>query len=447
MSRYFTININSGTSPGPYTIYYNTIGLGNIATIYPSGLPAENLTLLQLQTGVIVTAPVDIVDLYLYNVSCETNQKFQIPQIAVTYPDICITVQNITLGINDQYQFTYNNNIVNGKPQYQTYDGYLLNWNLNGYWEFITYPGVVQLQSNDADNIPDSNWGAVGSGAKDYIITTQQGLCEQIPLPSNLTLTQINPTCIISTNGSINATANGGSGGWTYSLSGLLYNNTTGVFTSLGTGQYTIYAKDSNGQVISQTITLTAQPTINFSVIGTASVNNLPTVGNMRYYLVTVNYDTSQIPVGVTMTFDYKMVYNLIYFEPRFATFDTTQHYITKNGNPITISNGPTTPYVVGQDIGCEPLTPYYSYSRLDSYISSGVSLINGDVFTISIIYGIDTKTNGDSILNSTNTAICQTAAWVISNSLIENVVLSCECCNYISINPNIPLTIQNYEI
>jgi len=446
MSRYFTININSGTSPGPYTIYYNTIGLGNIATIYPSGLPAENLTLTQLQTGVIVTAPVDIVDLYLYNVLCETNQKFQIPQIAVTYPDICITVQNVNLGINDQYQFTYSNNTINGKPQYQTYNGYLLNWNLNGYWEFVTYPGPVLIQSNDADNIPDSNWGAVGPSAKDYIITTQQGLCEQIPLPSRLTLTKISPICEVSTNGSINATANGGSGGWTYSLNGLLYNNTTGVFTSLGTGQYTIYAKDLNGQVISQTITLTAQqPYTTFTIAGTSTVTNLPTVGNMRYYLATVNYDTSQIPVGVTMTFDYKMVYNLYYTEPGLATFDTTQHYITKNGNPISISNGPTTPFVMGQRGPCASPTPYYIYGGLDSYISSGINLVNGDVFTINIIYGIDTKTNGSVDINSTT--ICVTIGYVYLNSLIENVVLSCECCDDVVINPNIASTSQNYEI
>ena len=446
MNRYFTININSGTSPGPYTIYYNTIGSGNIATIYPSGLPAENLTLTQLQTGVIVTAPVDIVDLYLYNVVCETNQQFQIPQIAVTYPDICITVQNVNLGINDQYLFSYNYNTVNGKPEYGTFDGYLLNWNTNGYWEFITYPGSVRLQSNDADNVPDSNWGAVGSNAKDYVIIAQQGICDKLSLPGKLTLTQINPTCEINTDGSINATANGGSGGWTYSLSGLLYNNTTGVFTSLGTGQYTIYAKDSAGQVISQTITLTAQPYTTILFTGTGNVTNLPTVGNMRYYLATVNYDTSQIPVGVTMTFDYKMVYNMIYGEPGFATFDTTQHYITKNGNPISISIGTTTPFVAGQNIGCEPLTPNYLYSGFDSYTSSGINLVNGDVFTVSIIYGIDTKTNGISFTNSTNTQICETAGFVVLNSLIENVILSCNCCNYRVINPIIPGTSQNYE-
>jgi hypothetical protein len=218
------------------------------------------------------------------------------------------------------------------------------------------------------------------------------------------------------------------------------------VFTSLGIGQYTVYAKDSNGQVISQSITLTSQPYNNFSITATSNVTNLPTVGNMSYYLATVNYNTSQIPIGTTMTFDYKMVYNMIYGEPGFATFDTTQHYITKNGNPISISSGPTTPFVAGQNIGCEPLTPNYLYNGLDSYISSGINLVNGDVFTISIIYGIDTKTNGISFINSTNNGICETTGFVLLNSLIENVVLSCECCNCNVINPIIPGTSQNYE-
>ena len=49
MSRYYTINITpTSTSLGPYTIYWNTVSSGSIATIFSTGLPATGLTLTQL---------------------------------------------------------------------------------------------------------------------------------------------------------------------------------------------------------------------------------------------------------------------------------------------------------------------------------------------------------------------------------------------------------------
>ena len=52
MSRYYNIHlIPSSTSPGPYTIYWNTVSSGSTATIFSTGLPATGLTLTQL-TGI-----------------------------------------------------------------------------------------------------------------------------------------------------------------------------------------------------------------------------------------------------------------------------------------------------------------------------------------------------------------------------------------------------------
>jgi len=437
MSRYFTIYINSGTSPGPYNVYYNTIGSGNIATVYPTGLPATNLTLSQLLVGVTVYAPVDIVDLYLYNELCETSKNFNIPQVPVSYPDICITVQNREQSINDQYSFSYNYNTVNGKPEYETFDGYLLNWNTNGYWEFITYPGSVRLQSNDADNVPDSNWSALGPGGSLYIITAQQGVCFALKNPNNLNITYIDPTCYGNTDGSISAIATGGAGGWVYSLNGIMYNNSVGIFTSLGGGQYTVYAKDLSGDVISQTVTLTAQPVNNFTITGVRSVTNLPTVGNMNYYLVTINYDTSQIPTG-GVVFDYEMVYNLSYTGPGSAIFDTTQHYLTINGNPLVINSAFTNTLTATTLSSCNPI--YSQYDGSNGYVSTGISLLNGDVFTANIIYGIDTKTNG--IFDG----VCYTKSSVILNLILGNVKLYCDCCNINNTIINISEPIQIYQ-
>ena len=442
MSRYFTIYVNSGTSPGPYNVYYNTIGSGNIATVYPTGLPATNLTLNQLLVGVTVYAPVDIVELYLYNQLCETNQQFQIPQVAPSYPNICIIVESFDKNLYEQYRFYYNNMVVNGKPQYETYDGYFLTWNTNGYWEFITYPGSIGIQSNDADNIPDSNWIAVGLNSNYYVITARQGDCDTVKnikkTNNRLTITSTEPTCYGNTNGSINAVATGSVGGWVYSLDGIMYSNSVGIFTSLGAGQYTVYAKNNNDDVISQSITLTAPPVTNFTIVGGVTVSTLPTVGNMNYYMVTVNYSTSQIPVGETVIFDYKMVYNLSYLEPGSATFDTTQHYLTLNGNPITILPGDVTLLSPTTVSTCNPI--YSQYNGLNSYSASTISLVNGDIFTANIIYGIDTKTSG------VFDGFCLTRASVVLNLIIENVRLICTCCNLTNTVINVDETTQNYQ-
>ena len=72
MSKYYTIKITGGTSPGPYTIYLNT-NPGPIPFISGTTTPAENLTLGQLfspPNGVTVKVPDDTEIIYLYNQLC-----------------------------------------------------------------------------------------------------------------------------------------------------------------------------------------------------------------------------------------------------------------------------------------------------------------------------------------------------------------------------------------
>jgi hypothetical protein len=74
MNRYFTIKITGGTSPGPYTIYYDLVDEDNIAVIYDSN-PIEYASGLILNTltdgdGLIVEVPEDVEILYLYNELC-----------------------------------------------------------------------------------------------------------------------------------------------------------------------------------------------------------------------------------------------------------------------------------------------------------------------------------------------------------------------------------------
>jgi hypothetical protein len=440
--NYYTVQINSGNAPGPYTVYYNTIGAGNVCYVYPNGLIASGLTLSQLQLGVVVySLSNDISSIYVYNENCKINQELLVSADKITYPCICITITNIITQEQEVLNFCYNYVKYNDRPQYQTIDGTILSWNLKGYWEIENYViNNTQFRSNYVTDIPDSNWFGFGGNANDYLLIAQQGDCIY-PSPV-LKLAKENPSCLGYSNGSITAVAIGGSGGWVYSLDGKIYLNTTGVFTELPGNQYTVYAKDLSEYVISETITLDNNLSSFFKIPYTISVQDSPTYGNMLYKNITINYDTSYIPIGETVTFDYSIIYNLIYYSPGVATFDTTIHYLTKNGNPININKTVSNPLIAvsPSNLGC---IDFSQYNGSDEYISDTITLTNGDIFTSTIIYGIDTLTNGMVV----NKGSCYTKAQVLVNALFENVILSCTCCSLDKNAANVSEPVQIYNI
>ena len=94
MDNYYTIKITGGTSTGPYTIYYDVIGSGNIAQIYPSSLPATGITLASLTSisGVQVAVPNTTTGITLYNQSCMTYENFEVDPTPPTLTCLCITI-------------------------------------------------------------------------------------------------------------------------------------------------------------------------------------------------------------------------------------------------------------------------------------------------------------------------------------------------------------------
>jgi hypothetical protein len=90
------------------------------------------------------------------------------------------------------------------------------------------------------------------------------------PVVPTITMTQ--PSCLTAT-GTITVTA---PTGMTYSIDGLTYTNTTGVFSGLATGNYNVTAKDADGYVSPRTsVTVNTQPTA--PTPPTASVTVQPT--------------------------------------------------------------------------------------------------------------------------------------------------------------------------
>ena len=68
MARYFNIQITEVYGDGPFTIYYNSIDAGNIATLTSNDSPAENITRTDLTSaeGVGVYIPDDSLSIILY---------------------------------------------------------------------------------------------------------------------------------------------------------------------------------------------------------------------------------------------------------------------------------------------------------------------------------------------------------------------------------------------
>ena len=114
MSKYYTIKITGGTSPGPYTIYLNT-NPGPIPFISGTTTPAENLTLGQLfspPNGVTVKVPDDTEIIYLYNQLCpESSITTNVSSI------MCFTYRGLDVGGLSTFSCSVNagGSLYNGK--------------------------------------------------------------------------------------------------------------------------------------------------------------------------------------------------------------------------------------------------------------------------------------------------------------------------------------------
>jgi hypothetical protein len=94
------------------------------------------------------------------------------------------------------------------------------------------------------------------------------------PSAVGATVTVTNPTCNGGSNGTITANGTGGVGGYAYSLDNQDY-QTTGYFSELTAGSYTVYVRDENGCAYTTNVTIN-QPT---AVTATISTTN-STCGN-----------------------------------------------------------------------------------------------------------------------------------------------------------------------
>lgn len=121
-----------------------------------------------------------------------------------------------------------------------------------------TGPASFTATTEDLSNRPAGAYSVTVTDANGCTATTSN---IQITQPTALTLTAVNTpvSCNGGTNGTITATAGGGTTGYTYSINGTTF-QATATFSGLSAGTYTVTVKDANNCTTTATTTIT-QPT------------------------------------------------------------------------------------------------------------------------------------------------------------------------------------------
>ncbi len=231
----------SGTSNPPYT--FAVVGPSGYSNIV-SGNPSVVLNNLIVGNYTVTTSDLS---------GCTSTSTFTI----VGGPFCCdVTIVPTNLACNP------NDAPCNGSTQALPVNGagpYTYQWYLGPN---TTTPIVGQT---------NQIMGGLCSGTYTVQIADQSGCIDSAtvtltqPTPLTLTGSHTNLTCFSSANGSITVTAGGGNPTYIYSIG--IVSNSTGVFTNLNQGTYTVTATDINGCSIDTLITLTQPPLLNFNII------------------------------------------------------------------------------------------------------------------------------------------------------------------------------------
>lgn len=129
-------------------------------------------------------------------------------------------------------------------------------------FSFSLNGGAFQ-SSNTFTNLAAGNYTIMAknsngcSGSTQVAVGTAPGACSGVTINVSGTTTNATP-CVATPNGSINASATGGTG-FTFSVNNGAFQS-SGVFSNLAEGSYTVTAKDANGCTGTATITVNATP-------------------------------------------------------------------------------------------------------------------------------------------------------------------------------------------
>ena len=424
MSKYYTIKITGGTSPGPYTIFFNEIGPpSNIATIYDSNPPelATDLSWESLTngSGINVEVPDDASTLYLYNQYCSSGITL-IPPTTITYNDFCLTT------INNKVVSSFNHfvpsTVVNGYPSWvNDSDSEITITYTNNRWIInnFTINGGTVISGDLTNSNPPSNWFEIGGQGSRPTINFSLGNCVS-SRRSSFPVSINQPSCICD--GSIIFNVDLDNPPFLYSIDNGVTYVSSPIFTNLCSGIYILSVVDSLGETYSKTITMD-KPTS--STTYTISLNTTTTTPVVNEISLVNNYETTisvspELPDGTTITFDLIHT-NSFYSSPTSGTsILTTGTVLSKNMSALTYNSVVTgNTQSVNTTPGCQNL---YIYQSDINEVWNSITLTNSDSITISTTSRVDKTTTGLCVVGYSNDTY----------SIVNAKISGCDCCSII---------------
>lgn len=405
-----SLNITGGTSP--YTISWNN--------------GQKTKTIAGLGSGDYTAQVVDYYGDYSSTTICSlfaptstptpTTTTTPTPTPTSTYPNLCLTIlSNVTTILPAQY---YYNGIINSKPSWIN-GSYVMSWsNLNQKWSISNYTLFGgSLQSTTTSNIPTSNWVLLG-GTSSPTINVNEGLCSQYSLFNTL-VTKSDSSC--ANDGSIMITTTGGQNPYYYSIDGGNTFTTSNVFNSLPPADYAVIAKDTIGNVITQTVTIASSES---AVSYTITVSNdsviTPNPGyELSNWSVKVN---PPIPVGVTIPLVLNINATQVNNGPGSGT--TLNNILVFSGDSVITPSNSTTNSIIGTRPNCSPEISTTTYQNSTYNVTLGYGYgVSGTSGSQLAVTSASTSSNGCvTTLNQT-----------ISVFASQPVINGCNCCTVLS--------------
>jgi hypothetical protein len=222
------------------------------------------------------------------------------PTPPIVYPSkLCITYGDGKTFVSIEAN---SGNTINGYPSWSAspsnqviyYNTGTTRWEISGW----TQSGVPVFNSPTAP--PVGSWTILGTYFK--TLTIIEGDCP--PPPLSMRISNNSPTCSTTNDGSIVAFPIGGTPPYTYSLDGTIY-QISNTFTNLIAGTYTLYVKDFNNTILSESTVLTPQETFqNYTINLTPISQTTNTVNTTETRTYTFKIEvTPQLPATKTLSF------------------------------------------------------------------------------------------------------------------------------------------------
>lgn len=415
-----TVNVTGGTSP------YNFLWLNNGST---------GQILANIGRGSYAVRVVDYYGDYTATTICTllgptpsvtpTLTPTITPSQSFNVPNICITVQGINVSYgpyqfipagtqNGRYKWTSS---ANGLTMYWNNSNNINRWQIDGF----TGGGIPVSYSQAL--IPLSSWSIAGTNSNQLIVSASQGNCPtSLPLISNAQVTNTGCSSGPCT-GSIILPTTGGVGPYSYSIDGINYQQSN-IFNGLCAGQFTVFTKDSNGQIVSQILQLQVNNNpINHDVsIQVVGIQQLNATTQIFSWTLGIN---PPLPQGTTATISLNAnvvqkiegpFYNNI---PASTFIISATNNVYDNG--VLISPTSSTPVVQLIDRpNCSPnQTQQTTYTETITVTVSPTDIISGQ--TTSVITPLNYATSNGCVA---------TGVQSVSIVPVSAIIDGCSCCS-----------------